>query len=255
MTTNNLHFKAGLTSSATILQHNVDCKQIEKMFYTKQNIVADFSNNKPLALAIFISNNIMEYLNKNFNFLKLFTPSINVYNSKELILDKNLYHFCIPENKKVLKNKSEYKVGSIFYQNIQNLEELDFQREQAYKLGLKGSNHFLADILHEMMHSTYLKMIFDKCKKQSLNKQDLLFKLQNKTFTSKENIIIEDVLGKEAAKPLNQYHEIFAETFSDIICSSLSNETYLPLKNPIYNLKQYPKNFLKIIQKVINIEL
>lgn len=253
--TNNINFKAGLSSNAIILQHKIDCKRIESLFYSKQNITANFSNNKPLALAIFIANNIMEFLNKNFNFSRLFAPSINVYNPKDLLLDKNLYHFCLPDNRIVLKNNLEYKAGSIFYQNINNLEELDLQREQAYKLGLKGSNHFLADILHEMMHSTYLKIIFDKCNKQSLDKQDLLFKLQNKTLNSQENKIIKDMLGTDATRSINQYHEIFAETFSDIICSSISNESYLPLNNPIHNLKQYPKEFLKVLQKVINIEL
>ena len=56
-----------------------------------------------------------------------------------------------------------------------------------------------------------------------------------------------------ASRPVNQYHEVFAETFTKAICESLSEQDALPTKNPFEILKKYPPEFFKILYKVINI--
>lgn len=74
--------------------------------------------------------------------------------------------------------------------------------------------------------------------------------LQNKTFNTKENNIIKNVLGLYSSLPKNQYHEVFAETFTKLICDSLSDDTSLPIKNPLDELKKYPTEFLNILHKI-----
>ena len=46
--------------------------------------------------------------------------------------------------------------------------------------------------------------------------------LQQKVFSREENEIIKNNLGLYSLSPENQYHEVFAETFTKIICNCLS---------------------------------
>ena len=50
--------------------------------------------------------------------------------------------------------------------------------------------------------------------------------------------------------PKNQYHEVFAETFTKIICNCLSSKDSLPVKNPLDEMKSLPCEFLKILSKL-----
>ena len=245
----NLSFKAGLNKGVVQLQHTFDCKNAEK-FLNSQGIVSNFQNNRAIALSVNIAVNILNYLNCAFNMFKFRSPSINVYSKEKLLLNSNLYHFCIPENKKVLINESEFKPASIFYSNVPSVEELDFQAEQAKKQGLKNTNHFLSDIIHEMMHAIYLNKIYEKYGSKSF---DILKGLERKTLNERENEIVGNVLGEYATKPLNQYHEVFADTFTKSICDSLSATDILPKENPLNLFREYPKEFIDIIKKVLNV--
>lgn len=76
--------------------------------------------------------------------------------------------------------------------------------------------------------------------------------LKRQVFSADENKVIEAFLGKYAITPTNQYHEVFAETFTKLICDCLSDKNSMPVKNPIEELKKYPSEFLKIFQKIIS---
>lgn len=156
-----LTFQSGLNKNLIRLQSTFNCKQAEQ-YLNKQGIKSDFLQNKPMALSINLAAGILNRLNTAFSFFYFWSPNINVYNKEALLLDSNLYHFCIPECKKVLSNKPEFEKASIFYSDIKNLEALDFQAEQAHKYKIKPSNHFLTDIIHEMMHAIYVNKIYQK---------------------------------------------------------------------------------------------
>lgn len=72
-------------------------------------------------------------------------------------------------------------------------------------------------------------------------------------LVKKENEVIGDILGKAATEPLNQYHEVFADTFTKAVCNSLDEKDCMPCKNPFDLFKEYPKEFISIIRKIINI--
>lgn len=244
-----LTFQSGLNNNLIRLQSTFNCKQAEE-YLNKQGIKSDFLQNKPMALSINLAASILNRLNNAFSFFYFWSPNINVYNKEALLLDSNLYHFCIPECKKVLSNKPEFEKASIFYSDIKNLEALDFQAEQAHKYKIKPSSHFLTDIIHEMMHAIYVNKIYQK---YGDNAFSILQNLQNKHFGKKENEVIGDILGKAATEPLNQYHEVFADTFTKAVCNSLDEKDCMPCKNPFDLFKEYPKEFISIIRKIINI--
>lgn len=245
----NLSFQSGLNKSVVLMQHTFDCRKTEKLL-KNSGINSDFYDNKALSLSVNMAVNLLNYLNKNFQMFRFWSPSINVYMNKDLLLDKNLYHFCIPESKKVLINKPEFKPAAIFYSYINNVEELDYQAERSKQEGLKGTGHFLSDIIHEMMHAIYINRIYKKYGNESLN---ILKVLERKTLDTKENEIVADFLGEYATKPLNQYHEVFADTFTKLICDSLSAAKFLPAENPLDKLREYPNEFIKIVKKVLNV--
>ena len=67
---------------------------------------------------------------------------------------------------------------------------------------------------------------------------------------SEENEIIKNNLGLYSLSPENQYHEVFAETFTKIICNCLSPQDSLPVKNPLEEMKSLPCEFLRILAKL-----
>ena len=127
---------------------------------------------------------------------------------------------------------------------------MNAMNEFDFKQGKRSTGNFLADILHEMMHVIYLKKIAEK---YPSNEHQVLEVLQNKRFTEKDNFLIEEQLGRYATTKNNQYHEVFAETFTQIICNSLDLNKLSFKHNPIDELKKYPKDFLLILQKVLNV--
>ena len=98
-----------------------------------------------------------------------------------------------------------------------------------------------------MMHAVYLSFIKGR---QSSNV--ILENLQSKVFNSEENKIIANTIGEYATTPQNQYHEVFAETFTQLICKSLSPNSCSLMNNPLEILKDYPKEFLAIIKNVLS---
>lgn len=245
-----LSFSAGLNYKISKMQHTFNCNNAI-LYLKKYNINSDFLDNKSIALSTTIAIHILNKLKETFGFFPFWSPSINVYKKNNLLIpEKELYHFCIPEETKVLSNKQSFKPASIFYSNIGSLDELNFQAEKGYDIGIKPSNHFLSDIIHEMMHAVYLNRIYEKYGKGAF---PVLQDLQYKHFSKAENEVIGDILGKAATEPLNQYHEVFADTFTKSICDSLAINNCLPYENPFEKFKQYPKEFINIIKKVLDV--
>ena len=247
---NPISFKAGLNSQIIGLQKEVTTESIEKYLFNNNHIQTDFKNNKPIAIASFLSINILNNLDNFLKNLKFWTPSINVYNKNDLLAGGNIHNFCIQEKQLVLKNKLPFEKGSIFYMPQNSLEEMDAINEQDYAMGKRSSNHFLAEIIHEMMHVIYLKHIV---RKYPYQEKQILKLLENKTFESSENSVIENTIGKYATTPSNQYHEVFAETFTQLFCNAISNNSCSLAKNPIDGLKNYSKEFRVILKKVLDI--
>ena len=65
---NPISFKAGLNSQIIGLQKEVTTESIEKYLFNNNHIQTDFKNNKPIAIASFLSINILNNLD---NFLKI----------------------------------------------------------------------------------------------------------------------------------------------------------------------------------------
>lgn len=94
----------------------------------------------------------------------------------------------------------------------------------------------------------YLNSIYP-LKSSKFSGFNIIKNLETKKLTPKENEIIFDILGEYSTLPINQYLEVFSETFTKFICASLKG-TELS-KNPIELLKNSPKEFQNIIKKVV----
>lgn len=97
------------------------------------------------------------------------------------------------------------------------------------------------------MHAVYLSFI-----KGKQSSDVILENLQSKVFNSEENKIIASTIGEYSTTSRNQYHEVFAETFTQLICKSLSPNSCSLMNNPLEILKGYPSQFLAIIMKVFS---
>ncbi len=142
--------------------------------------------------------------------------------------------FClqkISEIFDVLKTKTRLKIFDLKIANIR-LDE-NFSRDE------RTSSHYLSPFIHEIMHGVYVDYIYKK--------MDIL---QQKVFSREENEIIKNNLGLYSLSPENQYHEVFAETFTKIICNCLSPQDSLPVKNPLEEMKSLPCEFLRILAKL-----
>lgn len=236
-------FKSGLTHKILKAERGLDTKAVQNYLLQNKGILSDFKSNKPTTLAVLLGTTILDSFKTKYNGFNLFCPSIRTYEQKELITNKNLHNFCIQEKQFVLKNHSPFEKGSIFYEKVNSLEEMNSIIETDSRKGKRSSGHFLAETIHEMLHAIYLEYI------SKINPK-LLPELQEKTFNEKENTIIKNTLGSYASESKNQYHEVFAETFTQVICNSLDN--CILVKNPKEELRKYPQNFLNIIKKVLH---
>ncbi len=265
----NINFTSGMNKNTVFACQKFNPLNIEKIL-TNNHIKTDCAGNKPIAFCLNQIFKIFDFLqtrtNKSlyvFNF-----PEFKVYKQDELIDGINVKNFCIPETQTILKNTPPFKTGSILQEQIASLEELDYVIEDDFKNGKRSSGHFLSETIHEILHSTYINHIYKKygylgscpytrslypAKNTIKDGLAIMKELQNKIFSQEENTIIRNVLGHYATLPLNQYHEVFAETFTKLICDCISDKDILPTKNPLDELLKYPPKFLAILTKVINI--
>lgn len=260
----NINFKSGLSSNIIQKCNNTSTEKVESILQ-QYNIKADFENNQTVAFSTINAIGIINNLNKKLNFLLLSIPQIGLYSKQDLIFNFQGYGFCIPETQLVLKNKCPALTGSIFYEKEERIEALNSKLDMSFINKERSSSHFLSPFIHEIMHSVYLNYIYSKygyegnCpytkKKYYRNDKNLglqmMKKLTNLSFDNQENLLINDVLGRYSTIKTNQYHEVFSETFTKIICDSLKGIDIV--KNPIDVLKNMPIEFRKIIAKVISL--
>lgn len=262
----NLCFTSGLNSNLVKQSQNARVSDIEVMIRTK-GIYSNLHSIRPVAFALQKVFEVFDNLYKKTNkkIFSIHTPSIQTYTPEALNFNFTGYGFCIPNTQIVIKNEKPSLTGSIFYPEENSIEELDMKLNESFFNGERSSSHYLAPFIHEILHSTYLNFIYQKfgyegtcpitqCKYAKENNVGLkvLQVLQSKVFSNDENKLIGNILGGYAVKPQNQYHEVFAETFTKLICDNLSQKTSMPIANPLDSLKQYPIDFLKIVAKLFN---
>lgn len=262
---NSINFCSGLNQYAVKSCLNANISQI-KTDLLNRNIRSDFKTCKPTAFLTQSAVNILETFKKKTN-AKLFNfsiPCIFAYSANELNFEFKGQNFCIPETKKVLKNQGALETGSVLYECLDDIELLNNRLDLSYAKNERSSSHYLSPFIHEIMHNVYLNYIYlthgyeGSCNytKQKYFSKDktndglkILYDIQTKTFNQQENKIIEQNVGKYATTKFNQYHELFAETFTKLICDSISDNG-TPNKNPIDLLKKLPQDFLFILQKI-----
>ena len=93
----------------------------------------------------------------------------------------------------------------------------------------------------------YLREIYP-IKQNKITGVQLLKILESKVLSPKENEIVYETIGKYSTQPINQYLEIFSETFTKFICGSLKDGRLN--NNPFEQLKKTTQEFQKILHKV-----
>ena len=266
MQTRNITFQSGLNNQLLNQCRNTNTSNIEKILLSN-SIKASFDSNKPVAFSIQKILEIFKLIKQKTGseLFTLKTPQILTYLKPQLSFDFTGYGFCIPETQTVIKNKPPFLTGSIFYEKEESLESLNEKLDENYKNNKRSSSHYLAPFIHEIMHAFYIDKIYQQhgyegnCpytrQKYPHNNPDglnIMQKLKRQVFSADENKVIETFLGKYAATSINQYHEVFAETFTKLICDCLSDKNSMPVTTPFEELKKYSPKFLKIFQKIIS---
>lgn len=243
-----LTFQSGLTNEIIEKSKNVNIRTVQNNLLN-HNIESNL-NSQVVAFAVQEVIKIFDIL-KNKTNAKLFNiniPSIQTYVKEHLIFDFQGYGFCIPQTQPVLKNKNAFQMGSVFFEEEKSIEHLNNNLDKKFEEHKRSSSHYLAPFIHEFLHNIYLNYI---CTKYGDSTLKVLSKLQNLAFNDKENKIIASKIGTYATLPHNQYHEVFAETFTKLICDSLSAKS-LPKENPLDRLTTLPQEFLVILAKLFN---
>ena len=240
---NKLSFKAGLNNSIIKQASNINIVSCENNFYNNYRIDAFFMKDRTNCFCNNTTIELFKTLSNKLHFPLLLPPSIRCYLSKPKIQTNN--NFCIATNTKVFDNELPFEACSLFFLKQHSIENLNNNIEQRYKNKEMSSNHFLADTIHEWIHSLHLGFI--------LNSDNARNKINNLTkfkLNKQERAVVNDILGKHASNNQNTAFEIIAETFTQTICKSLNKNLEL-IKNPIELLKNYPKELRNILRSII----
>lgn len=260
---NELNFKSGLTQDILFSEKKISAKNLERVFADDFGIETRFLNNSSAALANQLCLNIFSDIATKLNITLTVPPTIYLYNKNQLINNEQATNFCISDTREILKNEYPFPGRAIFFGNFKNLKEIDEKTEIQYKNHINSSSHFLAPFIHEWLHAfqldhifrnfgyggdcDYLREIYPTSQNEITGVQ-LLKILENKVLSPKENEIVYETLGRYSTQPLNQYLEIFSETFTKFICDSLKNGVLVD--NPLARLKKTTPEFQKIFKKV-----
>ena len=204
-----LNFTAGLNKKLSAKCLFFESRDLERKLSLYENIDANFKGNKPIAFCLSQIYDIFNQL--NIKILKFTFPRFRVFNQSQLAINFKNTAFCLPETQLILKDDLPFETGSIFQKEIDNIEHLNALIEKDYQNGNRSSNHFLADTIHEIMHSIFIDKIYQKygyngicpytkekypMKNTQKDGLEIMKELQNKRFSDKENAIIESILGK-----------------------------------------------------------
>lgn len=261
---NNINFQSGLNNNLIKQSKNVKVKKIEANFLYNQ-VDTNFKDCQSIAFTADKVFQIFDNLSRKLkiNTFQISIPRIQIYQKKNLIFDFQGYGFCIPETQQILKKEFPFETGSIFFEKENSLEEINQKLDESFKKEERSSSHYLAPFIHEFLHNSYINYIYTKygyegicpytSKKYHNDKNcghSIMRELQTLKFNEHENKIIRENLGQYATTSQNQYHEVFAETFTKLICNCLSAENSTLCSNPIDELKKLPKEFLTIVKKL-----
>ena len=264
--TYHVSFKSGLTKDILNESFRIKSKEVESFLCTKKNIDCNFLNNTPNTIGTLLTEHIFSKLASISQGFGAKPPRIRTFIAEDLVKPQN-QNFCIKDSQIVLKNEPPFEMRSIFYKQEKSLKDIDEQIEEEFHQGKRSSNHFLADYIHEWIHNIHLNAIYSKhgyggkCPygqsqypNTNYNKTgiEVVKELENKTLTKTENELTKDILGEYSTDSKNQYFEILSETFTQLICKSLSKDCLSFKKNPFELLNKYPAEFKQIIIKILN---
>lgn len=260
-------FKSGLNKKILLQEQSINPAFLENIFTYRYGIESKFLNNKSVALANKYCLSIFCKLSQKLNIKLAFPPSIFVYNKHQLIDKSSTENFCTQETSLVLKNEYPFLGRSIFFRNCNNLQDIDFITELKYRKNKISSSHFLSPFIHEWLHSFHLDMIYKtlgyggNCKfmqqiypsvNQKQNGVNKLKELETIVLSDKENEVVYNTIGEYATYPINQYQEIFSETFTKFICNSLKGIELV--SNPLDQLYKTNKAFQEILNKILQLK-
>ncbi len=261
---NNINFQSGLNNILIKQSQNIKVKKIEADFLHNQ-VDTNFKYCKPIAFTADKVFQIFDNLSRKLkiNTFQIAIPRIQIYQKKDLIFNFQGYGFCLPETQKILKDELPFETGSIFFEKENSLEEINQKLDESFKNEERSSSHYLAPFIHEFLHNSYINYIYKRygyegicpytSKKYHNDKNcghSIMRELRTLKFNECENKIIRENLGQYATTSQNQYHEVFAETFTKFICNCLSENDSTLIGNPLDELKNQPKEFLLIIKKL-----
>lgn len=261
-----INFQSGLSKNLVKQCRNIDVCSVERELL-QQHTKADFSSSKPVAFAVWKVIEVFNILKKQTHagMFDITSPQIQTYLNKDLDFDFSGYGFCVSETQKIMKAKPPFQTGAVFFLKEASLESVNCRLDESFHNRERSSSHYLAPFIHEFLHGNYIDYIYKKygyegsCPytRQKYKRTDkncglkIMTILKNLRSNDVENEIISDTLGQYASKTVqNQYHEVFAETFTHIICKCLSNKNSLPVKNPADVIRTLPKEFIKIVRKL-----
>lgn len=265
---NDIKFKHGLNKDIINNSKIIDTKEIEKIFERQFSIDTKFDSNKPNAICTFLTSHLFHLLSQKYKEFTAKPPRIRSFHPKELITPQK-QSFCLKDSQLVMKKEPPFEMRSIFYNEPQSLEFLNDIIETQYNHGERSSNHFLSEHIHEWLHNIHIDSIYKRfgyggnCvygrmkypeRNSTISGINIIKNLEIQKLDNKEKEITKDILGTYSTKSNNEYFEIFAEAFTQIICKSIDKDCLSFKQNPIEILKKYPKDFKKILLKIFNFE-
>lgn len=258
-----ISFKAGLNTKILLKEKFINPQKQEQFLLQNFGINADFKENKSIALANRLCAEIFNNIAQKFNMKINFPPFITVYERKVINKDADYVNFCLTDTKSVIKGDNPFPGRSIFFKNYKSLKQVDKITQDLFESKKTSTDHFLSPFIHEWLHCLHLNYLYEKygypgnCEyMKSLyplkDKKHNAFDLFEKTLSPDENQIVTKNLGSYSAKPQNQYMEVFSETFTKLICDSLSKDCTHLDKNPAKLLENTSDEFQNIVSKVIS---
>ena len=263
---NVVNFNAGYSSKFARMEKQINPKSTELFFRNsplkgwRSFYNLDLKDNKAMALANKLCTTIFIKLRKYYDFRQsdiktpqIFPQDIYVFNKKESDYYNDSGSFFVNNiDIKAEKNKPIFQAGTVFLDNAyDSLEYIDNQVEILHKNNILSTNHFLHYFIHEWLHAQFTKMLKERVFDGSYYFDRTMHIYQNQKLDEKEIEMVGNLIGTYAfSKNVSHYSELFAETWTKLICESLSKDSQSFSKNPIDILKSMPKEFQGLLEKV-----
>ena len=259
-------FKSGLTD---VIIKDIQSINIAKAKsdLARMGIDANVGDNKALCANLIYAANILSEISSRYKLPFFYVPpTANVFVRHELINPKNaLDGFCIADTEKVLKNKSSYVGGSVFFNDFDSqLYNNDLFCDVGHARGWKSSSHFLSNTLHEWFHCIHTNLIYKRDGYEGecpiLRKQYYKKGAHGKSTINVITNLPSFPNREELAKKIGVYAafshslmEVFAELMTKLTVKSLDSKLNVT-KNPLDNMPQdLPKSVTIHLEKFLGI--